>query len=77
MGEISLLVAFSGGRLTFLSPCVIPLVPVYLASLCGPEIFNTDPTTFFIDKDGIIRDKKIGAFAGKAEIEKSLDKIIP
>jgi cytochrome c-type biogenesis protein len=42
MGEISLLVAFSAGLLSFLSPCVIPLVPVYLASLCGPEIFNTE-----------------------------------
>ena len=42
MGEISLLVAFSAGLLSFLSPCVIPLVPVYLASLCGPEILNTE-----------------------------------
>ena len=40
--EISLLVAFSAGLLSFLSPCVIPLVPVYLASLCGPEIFYTE-----------------------------------
>lgn len=35
------------------------------------------PTTFFIDKDGIIRDVKIGAFTSKGEIEKSLNKIIP
>ena len=41
MGEsVSLLVAFSAGLLSFLSPCVLPLVPVYLASLCGPEIFE-------------------------------------
>ena len=26
--------------LSFLSPCVLPLVPVYLASLYGPEIFE-------------------------------------
>ena len=38
--EISLLVAFSAGLLSFLSPCVVPLVPVYLASLYGPEIFE-------------------------------------
>ena len=30
------------------------------------------PTTFFIDKDGIIQDMKIGAFTSKAEIEQRL-----
>jgi len=35
------------------------------------------PTTFFIDKDGIIQATKIGAFRDKAEIETSLSKIIP
>ena len=39
--HLSLLVAFGAGLLSFLSPCVLPLVPVYLASLCGPEIFDT------------------------------------
>ena len=34
------------------------------------------PTTFFIDKDGIIQDIKVGAFSGKTEIEKRLVKII-
>jgi len=34
------------------------------------------PTTFFIDKDGIIQEKVIGAFPNKAEIEKRLSKII-
>jgi len=37
---IPLLVAFGAGLASFLSPCVLPLVPVYLASLCGPEIFE-------------------------------------
>ncbi len=41
MENISLLVAFSAGLLSFLSPCVIPLAPVYLASLAGPEILET------------------------------------
>jgi len=27
--------------LSFLSPCVLPMVPVYLASLYGPEIFES------------------------------------
>jgi len=35
------------------------------------------PTTFFIDKDGIIQDKVIGAFQNKAQIENRLDKIMP
>jgi len=35
------------------------------------------PTTFFIDKSGILQDKVIGAFPNKAEIEKRLSKIIP
>jgi cytochrome c-type biogenesis protein len=40
--ELSLfLVALSAGVLAFLSPCVLPLVPVYLASVCGPEILES------------------------------------
>ena len=40
MEHISLIVAFGAGLLSFLSPCVLPLVPVYLASLYGPGIFD-------------------------------------
>ncbi len=36
--EITVLVAFGYGLLSFLSPCILPLVPVYMASLTGPEI---------------------------------------
>ncbi len=39
MENISIVVAFTAGLLSFLSPCVLPLVPVYLASLVGPELF--------------------------------------
>ncbi len=35
------------------------------------------PTTFFIDKDGIIQEKVIGAFPSKGAIEKNLSKIMP
>lgn len=35
MEEYSLPVAFAAGVLSFLSPCVLPLVPVYLANLGG------------------------------------------
>ena len=38
--NVTLLVAFGGGLLSFLSPCVLPMVPVYLASLYGPGIFE-------------------------------------
>jgi cytochrome c-type biogenesis protein len=38
--NVTLIAAFSGGLLSFLSPCVLPMVPVYLASLYGPEIFE-------------------------------------
>ncbi|MDD4859967.1 MAG: TlpA disulfide reductase family protein [Dehalococcoidales bacterium] len=34
------------------------------------------PTTFFIDKDGIIKNIKIGAFASKQEIENGLKQIV-
>ncbi len=35
------------------------------------------PTTFFIDKDGIIQDKVIGAFQNKTQIENRLSRIMP
>lgn len=35
MEETSILVAFGAGLASFLSPCVLPLVPVYVASLAG------------------------------------------
>jgi cytochrome c-type biogenesis protein len=40
MEQVSLLVAFGAGLLSFLSPCVLPLVPVYLGTVCGPEILE-------------------------------------
>jgi len=38
--NVSLAVAFTAGLFSFLSPCVLPLVPVYFASLVGPEILD-------------------------------------
>jgi peroxiredoxin len=35
------------------------------------------PTTFFIDKDGIIQDIRIGAISSEGEMERRLSKIIP
>ncbi len=42
MEQIPLLIAFSAGMLSFLSPCVLPLVPVYLANVCGTEILESE-----------------------------------
>lgn len=42
MEEVSLFVAFGAGLLSFFTPCVLPLVPVYLASVCGTEILEKE-----------------------------------
>jgi len=47
---------------------------VAVAQQYGIQFF---PTTFFIDRDGIIQEKVIGGFPTKEAIEKRLDKIIP
>jgi len=36
--DISILLAFSAGLLSFLSPCVLPLVPAYVSYLTGSTI---------------------------------------
>jgi len=38
--QVSIWIAFGYGLLSFLSACVLPLIPVYLSSLVGPEIFE-------------------------------------
>ncbi len=43
MEDISIFAAFGAGLVSFVTPCVLPLVPVYIASLVGPEIL--DPKT--------------------------------
>jgi len=35
VNDISYIVAFTGGLLSFFSPCVLPLVPAYIANLAG------------------------------------------
>ncbi|MBI2830954.1 MAG: sulfite exporter TauE/SafE family protein [Chloroflexi bacterium] len=42
MEQISLLVAFGAGLASFLSPCVVPLVPTYFGSLCGPQVLEAE-----------------------------------
>lgn len=38
--QVSIWIAFGYGVLSFLSACVLPLIPVYLSSLVGPAIFE-------------------------------------
>ena len=42
MNNISLILAFSAGLLSFLSPCVLPLVPAYISYLTGTAITELD-----------------------------------
>lgn len=41
MVAVSLLAAFVAGLLSFLSPCVLPLTPVYIARLVGPGVWES------------------------------------
>ena len=49
MNDISMLLAFSAGLLSFLSPCVLPLVPAYISYLTGSTIedLKDDKTKLF------------------------------
>jgi len=40
MSDTSIPVAFGAGVLSFLSPCVLPLVPVYLANMAGVSVLE-------------------------------------
>jgi cytochrome c-type biogenesis protein len=42
LNNISLILAFSAGLLSFLSPCVLPLVPAYISYLTGTAINELD-----------------------------------
>ena len=38
LNNISLILAFSAGLLSFLAPCVLPLIPVYISYLTGTAV---------------------------------------
>ena len=42
-GDLSLLIAFTAGSLSFLSPCVLPLVPGYLCFIAGVKLEDIAP----------------------------------
>ncbi len=58
MEDISVLAAFVAGVASFVSPCIIPLVPVYFASLYGPEILDGKKATGRMP-EAIIKEKGI------------------
>lgn len=45
MSNIPLIAAFLAGLLSFVSPCVLPLTPVYIARLAGPGVWKTQQAT--------------------------------
>ncbi|RLC60568.1 MAG: cytochrome c biogenesis protein CcdA, partial [Chloroflexi bacterium] len=40
MPSITFPVALAAGLLSFLSPCVLPLVPVYIANIAGSSVLT-------------------------------------
>ena len=42
MSSITFITALGAGILSFLSPCILPLVPVYLANIAGASVLTTD-----------------------------------
>ncbi|MFC1865226.1 cytochrome c biogenesis CcdA family protein [Chloroflexota bacterium] len=45
MDNISIFAAFGAGLVSFVTPCVLPMVPVYIASLVGPEVLDSKTST--------------------------------
>ena len=45
--QLSFVVAFLAGVASFLSPCVLALVPIYLAQLVGQGVYHTGVIIFF------------------------------
>ncbi len=41
MVEITILVAFIGGLVSFLSPCMLPIIPTFLTYLAGVSLSET------------------------------------
>ena len=48
MTDIGPLLAFGGGLLSFFSPCVLPLVPAYLANLAGVTAIENKTRTSYL-----------------------------
>jgi len=46
-------------------------------SVAGQYDVTAIPTTFFIDKDGVIQERRVGSYSSVEDIENSLTKIMP
>jgi len=46
-------------------------------AVAGKYAIRGYPTTYFLDKDGVVQDFKIGAFLDKASLEEYVRKIVP
>src|SRR5712692_1731130 len=42
--QVSIGVAFVAGLISFLSPCVLPLVPIFLAQMVGQSVYQAGPS---------------------------------
>jgi cytochrome c-type biogenesis protein len=49
--QVTIGIAFLAGLASFLSPCILPLVPIYLAQLVGPSVYQAIST----DRTGLTR----------------------
>ena len=38
MSSVNIVLAFAAGLLSFLSPCILPLIPAYISYLTGTSI---------------------------------------
>ncbi|HVB74774.1 MAG TPA: cytochrome c biogenesis CcdA family protein [Ktedonobacteraceae bacterium] len=47
--QVSFGVAFIAGLASFLSPCVLPLVPIYLAQLVGQSVYQADGSSVEVE----------------------------
>jgi len=50
MFEVSIISAFAAGFLSFISPCILPLVPVYISLMSAKAAFRPDKNVKFSDK---------------------------
>jgi cytochrome c-type biogenesis protein len=57
--QVSISVAFLAGLASFLSPCVLPLVPIYLSQLVGQSIYQSSDT---LENEEIERPARLNTF---------------
>ena len=57
---VSLSIAFFAGLISFISPCVLPLIPGYVSFICGTTLNELDlKSKNFILKKSLLNKKKI------------------